>query len=85
MSRATQPEDAKEFLWLAGIDTEVEDTLSDEVLSLFDLETVKDKELLLGAAISTLDFGHLEDVVQNRLLYWLDRVASKRPTVILHL
>ncbi|KAH8601379.1 hypothetical protein B0O99DRAFT_681402 [Bisporella sp. PMI_857] len=85
MSRATIAEEAKEILWLAGIDAQLENVLSDEVLDLFDLATIKDKELLLNVAIGILDFRQVEDVVQNRLLFWLNRVATKRPTVILHL
>jgi neurofibromin 1 len=52
---------------------------------MIDLHIVKDKELLLNAAISIVDFKYLEDTVQNRGLLWLNRIAARRPTVILHL
>jgi neurofibromin 1 len=85
MSRAITPEDARDNLWLAGVSGTTNDVTSEEVLGLVDLTVVKDKELLLNASISIVDFRYLEDVVQNRNLRWLNRVATKRPTVILHL
>ncbi|KAH7346669.1 hypothetical protein BKA65DRAFT_282221 [Rhexocercosporidium sp. MPI-PUGE-AT-0058] len=85
ISRAMTPEESKENLWLAGW-TSVDDEITAEgVLDMIDLQMVKDKELLLNAAISIVDFHYLEDMVQNRGLLWLNRVASRRPTVVLHL
>jgi neurofibromin 1 len=57
----------------------------EDVLAMIDLDAIRDKELLLNAAIGLVDFSYLEDTVQNRGLLWLNRVAIKRPTVILHL
>lgn len=85
MSRAMTPEEAKENLWLAGWTSEGEDMTSDDVLGVIDLQIIKDKELLLNAAIGIVDFHYLEDTVQNRGLLWMNRIATKRPTVILHL
>jgi len=85
ISRSITLEEAKDCLWLAGIDVSIDNVASEEFLEFLDLETVKDKELLLNAAIGIVDFHYLEDVVQNRLLFWLNRIATKRPTVILHL
>jgi neurofibromin 1 len=85
MGRAMTPEEAKDNLWLAGWTASGEDVPSDDVLEMIDLHIVKDKELLLNAAISIVDFQYLEDTVQNRGLLWLNRIAAKRPTVILHL
>jgi neurofibromin 1 len=85
MSRAMTPEEAKDNLWLAGWTASGEDVTSDDVLEMIDLHIVKDKELLLNAAISIVDFKYLEDTVQNRGLLWLNRIAARRPTVILHL
>ncbi|KUJ23034.1 uncharacterized protein LY89DRAFT_635153 [Mollisia scopiformis] len=85
MSRAMTPEEAKENLWLAGWTAPDDDVTSENVLEMVDLQIVKDKELLLNAAIGIVDFSYLEDVVQNRALLWLNRIALKRPTVILHL
>lgn len=84
MSRAMTPEETKESLWLAGI-TSLGDNSIGDVLGMVDLTTIKDKELLLNAAISIVDFRYLEDIVQSRVLNWLNNVALKRPTVILHL
>ncbi|KAG4440411.1 hypothetical protein IFR05_004104 [Cadophora sp. M221] len=85
ISRAMTPEESKENLWLAGW-TSVDDEITTEgVLNMIDLQMVKDKELLLNAAISIVDFHYLEDMVQNRGLLWLNRVAIRRPTVVLHL
>jgi neurofibromin 1 len=85
MSRAMTPEEAKDNLWLAGWASDGEDMTSDDVLNVIDLHIIKDKELLLNAAIGIVDFHYLEDTVQNRGLLWLNRIAIKRPTVVFHL
>jgi neurofibromin 1 len=84
MSRAITLEDAKSNLWLAGVASNGYNSPVD-VLGMVDLGSIRDKELLLNAAISIVDFRYLEDTVQNRGLLWLNRIAIKRPTVILHL
>jgi neurofibromin 1 len=84
MSRVLTPEDAKSTLWLAGVGPNGYNSPED-VLGMIDLGSIKDKELLLNAAISIVDFRYLEDTVQNRELIWLNKIAIKRPTVILHL
>jgi neurofibromin 1 len=83
-ARATTPEDSKTALWFAGIDA-ADENATKEALGLMDLGRLKDKELLLNAAISIVDFKYLEDVTQNRQLLWLNQIATLRPTVILHL
>lgn len=85
MSRARTPEEAKDHLWLVGVSPAIEDLSSEQVMGTVDLKLVKDKELLLNAAIGIVDFRYLEDVVQNRNLQWLNYIATKRATVILHL
>ncbi|KFY44765.1 hypothetical protein V495_03267 [Pseudogymnoascus sp. VKM F-4514 (FW-929)] len=84
MSRALTTEEAKGNLWLAGINGDKSSTPED-VLAMINLDTIKDKELLLNTAISLVDFRYLEDSVQNRGLIWMNKVAIIRPTVILHL
>jgi neurofibromin 1 len=85
MARARTPEEAKDHLWLVGVSPAIEDISSEQVMGMVDLNLVKDKELLLNAAIGIVDFRYLEDAVQNRNLQWLNYVAAKRATVILHL
>ena len=85
ITRAMSPEEARDHLWLAGVTAFTDDMSFDESMSLVDLTVMKDKELLLNVSIGIVDFRYLEDVVQNRILRWLNRVATKRPTVILHL
>jgi neurofibromin 1 len=84
MSRAITSEEAKGNLWLAGINEDKIKTPED-VLAMVNLDTIKDKELLLNTAISLVDFRYLEDSVQNRGLLWMNQIAIIRPTVILHL
>lgn len=85
MSRAVNPEEAKDNLWLAGI-SQANDTFpSEDIMNMIDLKVVKDKELLLNAAIGIVDFRYLDDAVQVRNLQWLNKVAKNRATVILHL
>lgn len=84
MSRALTSEDAKGHLWLAGIKSN-SNSPPEDIMAMIDLGSIRDKELLLNAAISIVDFRYLEETVQTRGLVWLNRVAIKRPTVILHL
>jgi neurofibromin 1 len=85
MSRSLTPDEAKENLWLAGWTSAPSGVTSEDVLEMIDLQVVKDKELLLNAAIGIVDFHYLEDTVQLHGLLWLNRIAMKRPTVVLHL
>ncbi len=85
MSRAMTPDEAKDNLWLAGWTSAPRGVTSEDVLEMIDLQVVKDKELLLNAAIGIVDFHYLEDTVQHHGLLWLNRIAMKRPTVVLHL
>lgn len=85
MSRAMTPDEAKENLWLAGWTSAPSGVSSENMLDMIDLQVVKDKELLLNAAIGIVDFHYLEDTVQLHGLIWLNRIALKRPTVVLHL
>lgn len=85
ISRAMTPEESKENLWLAGWTSVDDEVTAEGVLDMIDLQLVKDKELLLNAAIGVVDFHYLEDTVQNRGLLWLNRIAQRRPTVVLHL
>jgi neurofibromin 1 len=89
MSRALTPEEAKATLWLAGVRSSGSHfqgvSSPEDILAVINLDAIRDKELLLNAAIGLINFSYLEDPVQNRGLLWLNRVALKRPTVILHL
>lgn len=89
MSRALTPEEAKATLWLAGVRSSGSHfqgvSSPEDILAMIDLDAIRDKELLLNAAIGLVDFSYLGDTVQNRGLLWLNRVALKRPTVVLHL
>lgn len=83
VARAPTAHEAKEISWLAGIDFHGQSP--ENILAMVNLQTIKDKELLLNAALALIDFPYLEDYIQNRSLDWLNAVAMKRPTVILHL
>jgi neurofibromin 1 len=85
VTRARTPEEARDNLWLAGVTCANDEQPFEEVFALADSKVMKDKELLLNVSIGIVDFRHLEDIVQNRILRWLDRVAVKRPAVVLHL
>ena len=86
LSRAMTPDEVNENLWIAGW-APIEDKLTSiEVYRMISEDvSVKDKELLLNLAIGIVDFHYLEESVQNRGLSWLNRVAIKRPNVVLHL
>ncbi|RKF61885.1 Neurofibromin [Erysiphe neolycopersici] len=85
LSRAITTEEAKETIWLAGCSKSEELYNHFEISDIINFDLVKDKELLLNASISIVDFDYLEDVVRNRCMIWLNKIAIKRPAVILHL
>lgn len=85
ISRAMDPKEARDSLWLAGISLPHTDPSFKEIDELIDINSVKDKELLLNIATALVDFRYLDDMVQNRNLLWLNKIALIRPTVILHL
>jgi len=84
LPRAITSEEAKNILWLTGYAHDV-DQIPEDVFTVVDMAAVKDKELLLNVAIRLIDFLYMEDTVQYRTLRWLTKVASGRPTVMLHL
>ncbi|KAH8816296.1 hypothetical protein F5884DRAFT_217036 [Xylogone sp. PMI_703] len=84
MSRAMTQQEIMDSLWLAKM-TSAGLGDAEDVLGMLSLASVKDKELLLDAAISLVDFRYLEETVQTRDLIWLNRIAIERPAVILHL
>ncbi|RQM08785.1 hypothetical protein DH86_00002920, partial [Scytalidium sp. 3C] len=83
MEAMTQ-EEIKDSLWLGKMTSAGHAEVKD-VLGMLSLASIKDKELLLNAAIALVDFRYLEETVQTRDLTWLNRIAQKRPAVILHL
>lgn len=85
LGRAMVPGEAKDNLWLAGWASTEDNLTSEDIFHMLDSHQHKDKELLLNLAIGISDFRYQEESVQNRGLLWLDRVALKRPTVVLHL
>lgn len=84
LPRATTSEEAKNILWLAGVTSDANQAI-DEVFTMVDMASMKDKELLLNVAIRLVDFLYLEETIQNRTLRWLIQVTLGRPTVMLHL
>ncbi len=85
VSRAAAAEEADAALLVAGVFDDGDAFPLENLLKIIDLGILKDKEILLCAAISLMDFPYLDNRIQSRGLRWLDEVSSNRPTVILHL
>lgn len=88
VSRSMDLKEAKNCLWLAGISLPSlpsDDGPFEEVYDWIDITSIKDEELILNMAVALVDFRYLDDAVQNQNLVWLNKIASKRPTVILHM
>ncbi|KAI1472094.1 uncharacterized protein F4812DRAFT_416560 [Daldinia caldariorum] len=83
-ARAITPEDLKECLWSAGINALNVANLG-PTRNLRELDSVKDKDLILSTAIELVDFQILDEAIQTHTLQWLNELASRRPTVVLHL
>ncbi|KAL1897570.1 Ras GTPase activating protein ira2 [Ceratocystis pirilliformis] len=84
LSRCVGLEELNDRLWFPGINPQ---TMDDSILQwrLHDLDSVKDKDLLLNTCIELVDFQDLDAPIQNRSLRWLTSVALRRPSVIIHL
>ncbi|KXJ96548.1 GTPase-activator protein for ras-like GTPase [Microdochium bolleyi] len=83
-ARAVSPEEMRDVLWSAGISPVGVASLA-PTRRLRDLESLKDKDLLLYTAIELVDFQSLEDAAQNHTLTWLNELATGRPSVVVHL
>lgn len=83
-ARAVSMEEMRDVLWSAGISPVGVASLA-PTRRLRDLESLKDKDLLLYTAIELVDFQHLEDAAQHHTLTWLNEVATGRPSVVVHL
>jgi neurofibromin 1 len=82
VSRAMASQDARDSLWAVGVDPSDYDL---GMINLIDLKSFKDKELLLCTCTNVVDFSYLDDAIQNQNLLWLNRVATERTAVMLHL
>ncbi|KUI58000.1 Neurofibromin [Cytospora mali] len=85
LSRAVAQDELKDALWLAGIKPPTSEGGVRKARSMERLSAVKDTDLLLNTAIELVDFSHLEDAVQSRILQWLNELAVGRPAVAMHL
>jgi neurofibromin 1 len=85
VSRTMTLDEPTQGIWTAEWASTDDEMTSDKVLDMIEKQPIKDKELLLNLAITIVDFRYLDDLVQSRGLSWLNRVAQKRPTVIMHL
>jgi neurofibromin 1 len=81
-ARATTVEESRDIF---GIPPPNANYSPADIFAMINLDQIRDKELLLNTAITLIDFGSCEEAVQQRALGFLDRVAKKRPHVLLHL
>lgn len=84
MARGVGHEDLRDSLWLAGINPDGINNMAGSY-GRQDIKNIKDKDLLLIAAIELVDFQYLEDVAQARSIQWLNELALARPTVFIQL
>ncbi|TVY49953.1 Neurofibromin [Lachnellula occidentalis] len=85
VGRAMTPYDIMNNHWGSDLAPLAEKVTSDEIFRMIEDVSIKDKELLLSLVISIVDFRYLEDSIQNRGLAWINRIALKRPNIVLHL
>jgi neurofibromin 1 len=81
--RVTTSEEARSILWVSGIKTEA--SLPANLSSLVDLNAIKDKELLLTAAIGLIDFTYMPESARAHYLNSLNELVEARPAVMFHL
>lgn len=83
-ARAIGYEELKDSLWLAGITSDEDYTVSVQ-RHIDDVAAFSDDDLLILSSIELVDFQYLEDSVQVRTLQWLKELAKARHRVMLHL
>ncbi|KAI9761574.1 MAG: 3-dehydroquinate dehydratase (3-dehydroquinase) [Chaenotheca gracillima] len=84
-ARATSTDDSRSILRLAGAGFPLDSDSPADVFAMIDLDRIGDKDLLLNAALSIIDFRSCEDNVQQRTLTFLNRLATQRPSILLRL
>ena len=84
-ARATTVDESREILWLTGLSPNIGLKSPADVFAMIELGHVSDSELSLHVALSIVDFASCEDVVQQRTLTFLHRVALQRPSVLYNL
>ncbi|KAI9815632.1 MAG: Ras GTPase activating protein ira2 [Thelocarpon impressellum] len=84
-ARATTVDESREILWLTGLSPNIGLKSPADVFAMIDLNRVADAELSLHIVLSIVDFASCEDIVQQRTLIFLHRVALQRPIMLLHL
>jgi neurofibromin 1 len=84
-ARATSVDEIREILWLTGLSPNIAVKGPADVFAMIDLQQVVEEELLLYGALSIVGFANCEDIVQQRTLTFLHRVATQRPSVLLQL
>lgn len=81
LSRVADPEQIKEYLWLAGINPASVASLTLDRNVRY-LDHIRDKDLLIRTAVELVDFRDLDDDIQTHILLWLNDLAMQRPAVI---
>ena len=84
-ARATTVDEIREILWLTGLSPNIAIKSPADVFAMIDLAHVAEDELLLYGALNIVGFASCEDIVQQRTLTFLHRVATQRPSVLLQL
>lgn len=83
-ARAVGSDELKDSMWLSGTSAEGTNGVLGHRQDI-DVELIRDEDLMLICAIELVDFQYLEDSVQAQTLAWLNKLATGRPSVILHL
>ncbi|KAH8677702.1 GTPase-activator protein for ras-like GTPase [Xylariales sp. PMI_506] len=81
--RAAGSDELKDTLWLSGLNPASLSGLTDKE-ALESISFIEDKPMLLSTVLSLVDFEHLQDSVQDRLLKLLNGLAIGWPGVFLH-
>ncbi|KAI9830851.1 MAG: hypothetical protein M1819_005376 [Sarea resinae] len=75
-------DEAKELKWTAGSPSSFGHISDDEYLAMIDLDSIKDRELLLNGILSIIGLQAHEDIASQRTLMFLDRIAVSRPKIV---
>ncbi|KAI9677299.1 MAG: Ras GTPase activating protein ira2 [Trizodia sp. TS-e1964] len=84
-ARASTTQESRDVLWLAGVLTASGDASTLDIYAMIDLHHISERELLINAALTIVDFQSGQDEVQQHALEFLDRIALDQPQVLFHL
>lgn len=80
VTRASNPSDIKELLWLVGLSYDPDINIWTNVIAI---DQMPERNLLLNGILAIIDFKTCEEAIQRHALVFFTHMAKRRPEVLL--